>query len=245
MSKPNFSDTQDMSQHMDWDWRLFGANWFLLSFIIFLIALFSHSALGLSIGGFLGGVLFILLAATAITAAIYMGNRKRKFIRLRRTITFAAWIVLLLSTAGKIIGNSADTNLHADYAPPASPMVSTTPADAPSAMQLHDFPKNQPLDPSPIEQSAATQEHPPDHQKMLSAVANRAIEQYPFLDDRKGSTTANPEAITEVKRIRDMYISKGNIPEMALSLAICEVVPKYGYPAPNPFDFIAPEQNRK
>lgn len=66
-------------------------------------------------------------------------------------------------------------------------------------------------------------------QAALSAVAATAVAQYPFLDTKTG----NPEAIQDVKDMRDLYISRGMRPSEALQQAVAKVAPIYGgKPAP-------------
>lgn len=63
----------------------------------------------------------------------------------------------------------------------------------------------------------------------LSAVAATAVAQYPFLDTKTG----NPEAIQDVKDMRDLFISRGMRPSEALQQAVAKVAPIYGgKPAP-------------
>lgn len=63
-----------------------------------------------------------------------------------------------------------------------------------------------------------------------SAVA-KAYESYPFLDI--GSDQANQDAIDEVVALRDLYISRGKAPAVAIVDAVAKVAPRYaGEPVP-------------
>lgn len=63
-----------------------------------------------------------------------------------------------------------------------------------------------------------------------SAVA-KAYESYPFLDI--GSDQANQDAIDEVVALRNLYISRGKAPAVAIADAVAKVAPRYsGEPAP-------------
>ena len=66
-------------------------------------------------------------------------------------------------------------------------------------------------------------------QSSFSKAVEQTVSDYPFLDST--SPEASPEAIGEVVEWRDMYISKGDSPAVALQKAAAKVAPLY---APKP-----------
>jgi hypothetical protein len=64
-------------------------------------------------------------------------------------------------------------------------------------------------------------------QNAVAETASEALSLYPFLDDTKGSTTANPDAIEDVKVYRDKFIREGKPFAEALKMAVAIIGPRY------------------